>query len=166
MKALIVSGQHFEDSELLVPYHRFLKEGIETHIASSQTGTIRGKHGCQMEAIALAAIDGKQYDLLILPGGKAPLELRTNEVLLDLVRHFVGSGKTVAAICHGPQILVSAGVLAGRRATCYRGMAKELQRAGAEYLDQSVVVDGNLITSRIPADLPVFLQEIIRSCRT
>lgn len=166
MKALIVSGQHFEDSELLAPYHRLLKEGIETHIASSQAGVIRGKHGCQMEALALAAIDGNQYDLLILPGGKAPSVLRKDEVLLDLVRHFVGSGKTVAAICHGPQILVSAGVLAGRRATCYRGMAKELQGAGAEYLDQRVVVDGNLITSRIPADLPDFLREIIRRCRT
>jgi len=165
MKALIVSGQYFEDSELLVPYYRLLEEGIETHIASSQAGPIRGKHGYVVEALALAQIDAGEYELLILPGGKAPAALRKDDVLLGLVRHFVAAGKTVAAICHGPEILVAAGVLDERKATCYRTVARELQRAGAQYLDQSVVVDGNLITSRMPADLPDFMREIIRRCR-
>ncbi len=165
LKALIVSGDNFEDSELLVPDQRLREEGIETHIVSSQAGLIRGKHGAEVEAQALAEIDGGEYDLLILPGGKAPAALRKDETLLDLVRHFMNADKTVAAICHGPQILVSAGVLAGRKATCYRSVAQELKEAGAYYLDQSVVVDGNLITSRIPADLHDFMQEIIRRCR-
>ncbi|MEN8257548.1 MAG: type 1 glutamine amidotransferase domain-containing protein [Thermodesulfobacteriota bacterium] len=165
MKALIVSGEHFEDAELLVPDRRLRQEGIAVDIASSQAGPIRGKHGSEVEARALTGIDAGEYDLLILPGGKAPAALRRDESLLDLVRHFMSAGKTVAAICHGPQILVAAGVLAKKRATCYRTVAKELQDAGAHYLDQSVVVDGNLITSRLPKDLPDFMGEIIRRCR-
>ncbi len=165
MKALIVSGQQFEDSELLSPYYRLLEEGIETHIASPQAGPLHGKHGNLVEAEPLAAIDGKEYELLILPGGKAPAVLSKNEALLELVRHFMAAGKTVAAICHGPLILAAAGVLANRRVTCYHKVAAELQRAGADYLDASVVVDGNLITSRIPKDLPDFMREILRSCR-
>ncbi len=165
MKALIVSGHNFEDSELLVPYYRLLEEGVETHIASSQAGPLRGKHGCLVEAQALAQIDGGEYGLLVLPGGKAPAVLSKDEMLLDLVRDFMAAGKTVAAICHGPQILAAAGVLAGRRVTCYCTVAKELQGAGASYLDQSVVVDGNLITARQPRDLPDFMREIIRRCQ-
>jgi hypothetical protein len=85
--------------------------------------------------------------------------------MLALVRQFFKEGKTVAAICHGPQILVSAGVLTGRRATCYRNVAEELQEAGCSYSDQQVVVDDNLITSRIPADLPAFMRETMKKCR-
>lgn len=166
MKALIVSAYYFEDSELLVPYDRLRQEGIEVHIASSQAGPLRGKHGAVVAARALVDLDTRDYDLLILPGGKAPALLSKDEAVLELVRDFMGLGKTVAAICHGPLILVAAGVLAGRRATCYRKVAKELQGAGAHYLDQKVVVDGNLITARIPADLPDFMAEIIRRCRS
>lgn len=166
MKVLIVSGQHFEDSELLVPYYRLLEEGIETDIASPQAGIMRGKHGNLMEAQSLADLDGEEYGLLILPGGKAPAALRRDYVLLDLVRHFVAVGKTVAAICHGPQILVAAGVLADKNATCHRSVVHELEKAGALYQDQSVVVDGNLITSRGRADLPDFMMEIMRRCQT
>ena len=165
MKALIVSGPHFEDSELLVPYYRLLEEGVETDIASLQAGALQGKHGYVVEVQALAQVDGEDYGLLILPGGKAPAILKKDEMLLDLVRDFVRSGKMVAAICHGPQILAAAGVLAGRRVTCFGSVAKELQEAGAHYLDQRVVVDGNLVTARIPADLPYFMREIMRGWR-
>ncbi len=166
MKALIVSGDLFEDSELLVPWYRLLEENIAVDIASATVGPITGKHGYTVTAqIALAAVDPSSYDLLILPGGKAPATLRHNEALLAIVRHFFSKDKPVAAICHGPQILVSAGVLAGRKATCYKGMAEELKHAGADYRDAKVVVDGNLITSRIPADLPAFSREIMKKCR-
>ncbi len=164
MKALIVSGHRFKDSELLVPYYRLREEGIATHIASPQAGPLRGKHGNLVEAMALSGVDGKEYDLLILPGGKAPAILRNDVMLLELVRHFIEAGKTVAAICHGPQILVAAGVLGGRKATCHRTLVKELQDAGALYFDQSVVVDDNVITSRGPADLPDFMAEILKRC--
>jgi len=166
MKALLVSADGFEDLELLVPYYRFLEEGIAIEIASSKSGPINGKHGYQVLAtLALAQLDPSGYNILILPGGKALALIRKDEKLLALIRHFFDKGKTVAAICHGPQILVSAGVLAGRRATCYQDMAEELQGAGCSYSDEPVVVDDNLITSRIPADLPTFMREIMKKCR-
>lgn len=163
MQALIISADMFEDTELLVPWYRLLEEGIETTIASIEKGTITGKHGYKVEAdVSLSQIDPGGFGLLILPGGKAPARLRTEERLLELVRSFFAAGKPVAAICHGPQILVSAGVLAGRTATCYRSVAQELTEAGCNYTDRPVVVDQNLITSRIPADLPFFMREIMQ----
>lgn len=163
MRALIISGDQFEDSELLVPWYRLLEEGIKTDIVAEKEGIITGKHGYRVEAtLSIKVVDQARYDLLILPGGKAPGVLRKNPRLLELVRHFFSDGKLVAAICHGPQILVSAGVLAGRKSTCYRGMADELRQAGAHYVDETVVEDGNLITSRVPADLPDFMRAIMK----
>ncbi len=165
MKALIVSGDKFEDSELLFPYYRLLEEKIKTDIASPSAVAITGKHGYQVVAsVAIDQVDPYSYDLLVLPGGKAPAVLRKNEKLLTIVRHFFTEGKTVAAICHGPQILVSAGVLQGRHATCYKSVAEELKKAGGYYSDCEVMVDGNLITSRVPKDLPAFMREIIKQC--
>ncbi|MBA3006570.1 MAG: DJ-1/PfpI/YhbO family deglycase/protease [Proteobacteria bacterium] len=166
MKALLISADGFEDSELLVPYYRFLEEGIEIDIASIKSDPIIGKHGYHVTTTrSLDKVDSSLYDILILPGGKAPTLLRNNEKMLDLVRQFIKDGKTVAAICHGPQILVSAGVLSGRRATCYKNVAEELEKAGCSYSDEQVVVDDNLITSRVPADLPAFMREIMKKCR-
>jgi len=166
MQALIVSGDQFEDTELLVPWYRLLEENIEVDIASVQVGVITGKHGYTVTAgFSLEALVPDYYDLLILPGGKAPAELREQEPLLEIVRHFFEKEKTGAAICHGPQILVSAGVLTGRKATCYQGVAEELQEAGAEYQDAEVIVDNNLITARIPSDLPAFCREMMKQIR-
>ncbi len=166
MKALIISGDQFEDTELLVPWYRLLEEKIEVDIASVQVGVITGKHGYTVTAgFSLEALVPDYYDLLILPGGKAPAELRQLESLLEIVRHFFKKEKIVAAICHGPQILVSAGVLVDRKATCYQGVAEELVAAGAKYQDAEVVVDNNLITSRIPSDLPAFCREIMKQYR-
>ncbi|HEB69382.1 MAG TPA: type 1 glutamine amidotransferase [Desulfobulbus sp.] len=166
MKALIVSGDLFEDTELLVPWYRLIEEECEVDIASTTAGTITGKHGYTVPVrLPLDEIDPAVYDLLVLPGGKAPASLRKNEPLLSIVRHFFSENKPVAAICHGPQILVSAGVLNGRKATCYKSVADEVKSAGADYRDEEVVVDGNLITSRIPSDLPAFCREIMRRCR-
>jgi protease I len=165
MKALIVSGNLFEDSELLVPWYRLLEGNIDVDIASIKAGVITGKHGYKVTVnFSLDEIDPSFYDLLILPGGKAPANLRENESLLSIVRHFFEENKIVAAICHGPQILVSAAVFTNRKATCYKGMAEELKNAGIDYQDEEVVVDENLITSRIPSDLPAFNREIMRKC--
>jgi protease I len=166
MKVLLISADGFEDSELLVPYYRFLEEGIEIDITSIKNDQIIGKHGYHvMTTRSLDQIDSSLYNILILPGGKAPALLRNNEKVLTLVRQFFKDGKTVAAICHGPQILVSAGVLSGRRATCYKNVAEELEKAGCSYSDEQVIVDDNLITSRVPADLPAFMREIMKKCR-
>lgn len=166
MKVLLVSADEFEDSELLVPYYRLLEEEIEFDIASLKSGPIIGRHGYQVLAtLSLAQVDPSAYDILILPGGKATALLQKDAKLLALVRHFFENGKTVAAICHGPRILISAGVLPGRRATCCRDMAAELQGSGCTYNDEQVVIDDNLITSGEPADLPAFMREIMKKYR-
>jgi len=99
---------------------------------------------------------------LVLPDGLAPETVRKEPKAVELVRDFFMTGKAVAAICHGPQILITAGLLKGRRATCYRTVAVELKAAGALYEDKEVVVDGNLITSRRPSDLPAFMRETMK----
>ncbi len=111
-------------------------------------------------------------DAVVIPGGGSPARLRRHEAVLDFVRRFVESGKPMAAICHGPQVLISAGVLAGRRATCvvvdepeYFAVRDELTAAGAHYVNEPVVIDGNIITSRLPDDVPVFSEAIVRALR-
>lgn len=166
MKALIISADNFEDTELLVPYYRLREEGIDVDIASIKKGKIKGKHGYEVEAIkSLDEVDISEYHMLILPGGKAPETIRYNKRAQEIARYFFENNKPVAAICHGPQTLISAGLLKGRHATCYKSVAKELKNAGAVYEYKEVVVDGNLITSRQPSDLPAFLREIMKMLR-
>lgn len=163
MKALIISADHFEDSELLVAYYRLLEAGIEVDIAAIRRGKINGKHGYQVDANkALKDINPDDYALLILPGGKAPAALRKEAAALRIAQAFFAASKPVAAICHGPQILITAGLLRGRRATCYHSVAEEMREAGALYEDSEVVVDGKLVTSRQPSDLPAFMRETIK----
>jgi protease I len=163
MKALIISADHFEDSELLFPYYRLQEAGLEVDIASIARGKINGKHGYEVTANkALREIDPKDYALLVLPGGKAPATLRKDAAAVSIAQDFMRSDKPVAAICHGPQILVTAGVLQGRHATCYQSVAEELKASGALYEDREVVVDGKLVTARQPADLPAFMREMVR----
>ncbi|MHB1215243.1 MAG: type 1 glutamine amidotransferase domain-containing protein [Thiobacillus sp.] len=162
MKALIISADHFEDSELMFPYYRLREEGLEVDVASISRGKIHGKHGYEVLVDkALRDVDPKAYDLLVLPGGKAPATLRKEAAAIAIAEDFMRNNKPVAAICHGPQILISASVLQGRRATCYHSVADELKQAGALYEDQAVVVDGNLVTSRQPDDLPDFMREML-----
>ena len=166
MKALIISADNFEDTELLVPYYRLKEEGIYVDIASINKGRIKGKHGYEVEVNkTLKEVKPDEYDILILPGGKAPEVIRKEKEALDIARHFFEKNKPVAAICHGPQTLISANLLKGRHATCYRTVADELKASGALYEDKEVVVDGNLITSRQPSDLPSFMKEIIKAIK-
>jgi protease I len=163
VKALIISANDFEDSELLYPYYRLQEEGIETDLASLKKGLIKGKHGYEVEANkALSEIDPDKYDILILPGGKAPETVRKDENALEIAKRFFQQNKPVAAVCHGPQTLISAGLMKGRRATCYKSVAKEMKEAGALYEDKEVVIDKNLVTSRQPSDLPAFMRETLK----
>ena len=163
MRALIISADHFEDSELLFPFYRLKEEGLEVDIASISRGKINGQHGYEVVVDkALRDVDPNEYDILILPGGKAPAKLRKEEAAIGIAQDFMLRNKPVAAICHGPQILITAGVLQGRRATCYRSVAEELNESGALYEDKDVVVDDKLVTSRQPSDLPAFMREIVR----
>lgn len=120
MKALIISADNFEDSELLVPHYRLKEAGLEVTVASLNRSVITGKHGYEVAVdITLNEVDPDNYAILILPGGKAPAAVRKAPKALDIARSFFAGSKPVAAICHGPQILISAGLLKGRRATCY-----------------------------------------------
>ena len=163
MNALIISTDNFEDTELLVPYYRMKEAGVSVDIASPKKGRIRGKHGYEVDADrAIKDVDPGDYDILILPGGKAPAEVRKDKKALEIARDFFDKNKPVAAICHGPETLISAGLMKGRHATCYRSVAAEMKEAEARYEDKEVIVDGNLITSRQPSDLPAFMREIMR----
>lgn len=160
MRALIISADNFEDTELLVPLYRLQEEGVQVDIASLKKGPIKGKHGYVVEANkTLKEITPGNYRVLILPGGKAPGVIRKDKDAIEIARHFFRENKPVSAICHGPQILITAGLIKGRHATCYRSVAREMQDAGAVYEDSEVVVDGNLVTSRQPSDLPAFMKE-------
>ncbi len=162
MKVLIISADQFEDSELLVPYYRLREEGWEVDLASLKPGKIRGKRGYEVEAtLSVEEVKPEEYRALVIPGGKAPAKLRESEAVLRLVRTFFEQGKPIAAICHGPQVLISAGLLSGRQATCYRSVKEELEACGAAYKDQEVVVDGPIVTSRQPSDLPAFMRALL-----
>jgi len=163
VKALIMSADNFEDSELLVPYYRLKEEGVDVDIASLRKGKIKGKHGYEVDVTkTFQEIDADDYAILVLPGGKAPEAVRRENEAIRIAKDFFGKNKPVSAICHGPQTLISAGLLKGRHATCYRSVAPEMKEAGAHYEDAEVVVDGNLVTSRVPSDLPAFLRETMK----
>jgi len=166
VRALILSADNFEDTELLVPFYRFQEERIGVDIASLKKGTIKGKHGYEVKAHkSVSDVNPDDYDILILPGGKAPGALRSDRNALEIAKHFFEKNKPVSAICHGPQILISAGLLKGRRATSYKSVAQEMKDAGVLYEDKEVVVDGNLVTARQPSDLPAFIRETMQKLK-
>jgi len=166
MRVLVISADNFEDSELTEPVAALKQAGIEVDIASPGASTITGKNGAQIEAnLDVSDARAADYDMLLLPGGKAPAQLRQLETVLALARSFMDADEPVAAICHGPQILISADRVRGRRMTSYKSVASELKAAGADYTDEEVVVDRNLITSRQPGDIPAFIERMLRVLR-
>jgi protease I len=167
MKALFISADGYDDAELLVPYYRFQEEGIEVDIASRQKKEpIKGKHGYEVEVTkTLAEVSPDDYDILVLPGGDATEAVRKEPKAVEIARDFFMKNKPVAAICHGPQTLIAAGLLKGRRATGDQSVIDELISAGAIYEYKEVVVDGNLVTSRRPSDLPAFMRETMKMIR-
>lgn len=163
MKALILSADNFEDMELFYPLNRLKEEGVVVKVASMKKGMITGEYGYSIDVdITFEEVNPAEFDMLILPGGKAPEKVRLEEKAIEIARYFLGGNKPVGAICHGVQTLVSAGVMKGRRATCYIGIRDDLKCAGAIYENKEVVVDGNLITSRHPGDLYAFGRELVK----
>ncbi len=164
MKALIMTADGFEDSELIVPLNRLKEAGLHVDVAAPKAGQISGKHGISVKANkAISDVsDLDQYDLLFLPGGKGPESVRLEKKALEICRAFMDQHKPVAAICHGPQVLISAGLVKGHKMTCWKGVMDDLKAAGADVQDQEVVVDDNLVTSRQPDDLPAFCREMMK----
>lgn len=166
MKVLMLSADNFEDTELLVPSYRLKEEGIQVDLASLKPGSIKGKHGYEVKVDkVLDEIDPAAYDMLVLPGGKAPEVIRNDVRAQTIARYFMDKNLPIAAICHGPLTLISAGLLKGRRATCYSTVVPELKAAGVQYEDSEAVIDGNLLTSRSPDDLPAFMREMMKKIR-
>jgi protease I len=166
MKALIMTANGVEDCELFYPYYRFKEEGVDVDVASPDGEKILGEHGYSLEAnLAFADANSNDYDLLLLPGGRGPEKVRLQPAAVEITRQMFEADKLVTAICHGPQVLISADVLRGKRATCWPALRDDLKAAGADYVDEEVVVDGNLITSRCPPDLPAFCRQIFAAIK-
>ena len=148
-KAVIITAQGFQDEEFTYPYYRLLEAGFEVHVATKDNEIAKGKYGTPAKPnIDIFQLNEKKYDLVVLPGGyEAPDRVRQLKVVLQFVKAMYDNDKIVAAICHGPWITISAGIMNGKKATCYVGMADDLKNAGAEYIEASVVVDNNLITA-------------------
>lgn len=153
----ILIAPKFQDDEVLSPRRHFSDLGAEITLVGLHKGTCSSKGQTTVEVTALInEVHPNQFDGLIIPGGGAPEMLRQNKDVLNFVRAFMREAKPVGAICHGPQVLISAGAIWCRSLTGYAGIKDDLVNAGALFLDQEVVVDGNLVTARVPGDLPAF----------
>lgn len=154
----------YEDLELWYPVLRLREEGAEVTIVGSRAAEYRGKHGYPASADkGIDTVEASWFDAVIIPGGYAPDRLRRYPAVLEFVRAMNAQGKVIAFICHGAWVPISAGILPGKRATCYFAIKDDLVNAGAHYVDAEVVRDGNLISSRQPSDLGAFLRETIRT---
>jgi protease I len=154
----------YEELELWYPYHRLREAGFEPLIVGPEETTYKGKSGGYLAEADIAAAAVKPTDLagVIVPGGYAPDRMRRHPEMIDLVRKMNSDGKLVAAICHAGWLLISAGVVEGRRVTSFFSIRDDMENAGAKWEDSAVVVDGNLVTSRQPGDLPNFMKAILK----
>jgi len=167
-RVAVLVADLYQEMEVWYPLLRFREDGAETVALGAEAGkTYASKKGYPVVADqSLGQVGAKDLDALVVPGGWAPDTLRQDERVLKLVREMDKAGKIVAAICHAGWVLCSAGILRGRKATCFRAIKDDLTNAGAHYVDKEVVVDGNLITSRVPTDLPAFCREIVQALAT
>jgi protease I len=160
-KIAVIITEMFEDVEYTQPAEAFRQEGHSVvHVGLKQGETVKGKKKETPvtidKAVSDVAVD--DFDALLIPGGYSPDKLRIDEDAVAFARDFVQSGKPVFSICHAPQLLITAQVLEGRRMTGYKSVIQDIKNAGAEFVDAEVVVDGNLVTSRNPDDLPAFIK--------
>jgi protease I len=165
-KAIIITADNVEDLEFFYPYYRLSEAGYEVDIVSPSGGNIKGKHGYEIKNTKnIKAVKASDYILLEIPGGKAPEELRKDMDVIAFVRDFAATGKPIAAICHGPQVLASAGVIKGIRMTCWPEIKDEISDAGAIYADEALVESGQFISSRKPGDLPRYMDGIMNTLK-
>ena len=161
-RVMILVEEIFNDQEFWYPYFRLKEAGAQVVVVGSTNGAYTGKAGTQAKADAGAeAVSAADFDGVIIPGGYAPDHMRRNPAMVKLVKDLFEAGKVVAAICHGGWMLSSANILQGRTVTSFFSIKDDLVHAGANFVDQEVVVDDRLITSRKPEDLPAFMRAII-----
>jgi protease I len=164
-KVIILIEEMFNVFEFWYPFYRLKEEGAEVTVVGSGSAEVyTGKPGTQAKADASAdQISAKNFDGIIIPGGYAPDMMRRYPSMVKLVKDCLNADKPVAAICHAGWMLVSAGILSGKKVTSFFAIKDDLINAGAKWVDQEVVVDGKLITSRTPDDLPAFMKAVIQS---
>ena len=168
VRVAILATDGFEQSELLEPRRALDEAGARTEVVSLKSGTIKGwNHKEWGERVAVDktvdSIDANNYDALLLPGGVMnPDLLRMDEKAVAFVKAFFDAKKPVAAICHGPWTVIEAGAAKGRTMTSWPSLKTDIQNAGGSWVDQEAVVDGNLVTSRNPKDIPAFNREIAK----
>ncbi len=161
----VIIDNMFEDSELTEPLIAFKNEGHKIVTVGIEAGNaVFGKKENSKVMVDRAVRDAapEEFDALLIPGGYSPDKLRADETAVSFVRAFMESGRPVFAICHGPQLLISAGKLHGRRLTGWKSIVQDIKNAGGEFFDTEVVVDDNLVTSRCPDDLPAFIEACLK----
>jgi protease I len=165
-RVAILAEQDFEDVELTEPLKAMKDAGAQIFVVGSGSQTsYQGKRGKATIKVDIDAdkVRADDFDAIIIPGGYAPDKMRLHQPMIDLVKKAHDLGKVIAAVCHGPQLLISADIVKGRRLTSWPSVAIDLKNAGAIWVDEPLVKDGNIITSRRPADLPVFNSAIIQA---
>ena len=167
-KAVVLTADKFEDMEVFFPVFRLMEEGWQVDVAAPKIKEIHGENGyALMPDKTIDDVNPDEYDLLIIPGGSpsgAPATVRKIKKAQDIAKSFFKNNKPVGSICHGPWTLASADVVKGRHLTSYwhDGVPEDVKAAGGIWEDKDVVVDGNLVTSRYPMDLPVFMREVMK----
>jgi protease I len=167
-RVAVLAEDHYENLELWYPVLRLREAGAEVTIVGPRAGeSYKSKEGYPAKAdLSMDDARSADFDAVIVPGGYAPDRMRRHQPMLRLVRETFQAGKVVASICHAAWVPISAGVVKGKTMTCVSAVKDDVINAGANYVDKEVVVDGNLISSRTPPDLPAFCREIIRALTT
>lgn len=163
-RVAMVMGPEFEDSEYSVPREALIKAGHEVVVIGTASGEkLKGKRGREMARVDKTPKEQRPTDFaaIVIPGGHSPDHIRTDKDIVDFVREFVGTGRPVAAVCHGPQLLIEAGAVKGKKLTSWPSVKTDLINAGASWVNERVVEDGSLITSRKPDDLEAFSKAIL-----
>jgi len=162
-KIVMILETDFRDEEAIYPFIRLQEAGFIVDIATDNKKQVFGKFGFPFKGtVSIKNLNARSYEGLVIPGGnEGPDKLRINKDVKKFIKKMHASGKLVAAICHGPWILISAGIIRGINSTCYKAIVDDLKNAGGIYHDEPVVMDNNIITSRHPRDLAIFMKKII-----
>lgn len=166
-KVAVLVTEGFHDGEAYMPIGYLTNRGVKVCVIGPEVGEVKAYNSDFTVKIqkSISDVSVDYFDALILPGGKAPATLREIEEVTNFTAEFYKTGKTVAAICHGPQVLISAGVMDGKTSTAFPDVKSELEEVGATFIDEELVIDGNIITSRVPKDLHAFSQAIYNAIK-
>lgn len=164
-KVVIITAQNFQDEEVIYPYYRLLEEGYAVELATPDKAMVHGKYGVPARVtMDTKELKAENFDAVILPGGfEAPDRLRLRPEVIRFIQEMFNSGKLVAAICHGPWVCISAGIVKGKRLTAYQSIADDVKNAGGKYSEENVVIDGNLITAPHYRNNGDFMKAIIKA---